>query len=159
MSGRSANFLSRMFRALAVAAALAVGTAEPRALAEGEPGYQGLLPQPLLALQPLPPTASSNLPTLPETVVEAAPSNQPSQQPSDTFAPPPQQPPQPAESPFAAFTRGTDLLDTTSNASSGVFSQIDLKDRPLLRPGSVLELIPGTVVTQHSGSGKANQYF
>jgi outer membrane cobalamin receptor len=29
----------------------------------------------------------------------------------------------------------------------------------LLRPGEVLEAIPGVVITQHSGSGKANQYF
>ena len=31
--------------------------------------------------------------------------------------------------------------------------------RPLLRPGEVVENIPGVIVTQHSGSGKANQYF
>ena len=29
----------------------------------------------------------------------------------------------------------------------------------MLRPGEVLEAIPGVVITQHSGSGKANQYF
>lgn len=29
----------------------------------------------------------------------------------------------------------------------------------LLRPGSVLEAVPGMIVSQHSGSGKANQYF
>ncbi|MEO6155290.1 MAG: TonB-dependent receptor, partial [Thermomonas sp.] len=32
-------------------------------------------------------------------------------------------------------------------------------DRPLLRTGDLLELVPGLVATQHSGSGKANQYF
>ncbi|NCV91100.1 MAG: TonB-dependent receptor, partial [Betaproteobacteria bacterium] len=31
--------------------------------------------------------------------------------------------------------------------------------RALLRPAEVLEYIPGMVVTQHSGDGKANQYF
>ena len=31
--------------------------------------------------------------------------------------------------------------------------------RPVLRPGEILEFVPGMVVTQHSGSGKANQYF
>src|SRR5690606_5431702 len=31
--------------------------------------------------------------------------------------------------------------------------------RPLLRTGEVLEMVPGMVVTQHSGTGKANQYF
>ena len=34
-----------------------------------------------------------------------------------------------------------------------------IEDRPLLRPGEVLELVPGLIVTQHSGDGKANQYF
>src|SRR6185436_6666785 len=34
-----------------------------------------------------------------------------------------------------------------------------LEHRPLLRPAEVLEVIPGVVITQHSGSGKANQYF
>ncbi|WP_438865440.1 TonB-dependent receptor [Neptunicella sp.] len=31
--------------------------------------------------------------------------------------------------------------------------------RPLLRTGELMELVPGMVATQHSGSGKANQYF
>jgi hypothetical protein len=34
-----------------------------------------------------------------------------------------------------------------------------LKSRPALRPGEVLEFVPGLIVTQHSGDGKANQYF
>ncbi len=31
--------------------------------------------------------------------------------------------------------------------------------RPTLRPAEVLEFVPGVIVTQHSGDGKANQYF
>ncbi|HJW04479.1 MAG TPA: TonB-dependent receptor, partial [Azospira sp.] len=31
--------------------------------------------------------------------------------------------------------------------------------RPLLRPAEVMESVPGLIVTQHSGDGKANQYF
>ena len=31
--------------------------------------------------------------------------------------------------------------------------------RPFSRPGEVLEAVPGLIVTQHSGEGKANQYF
>lgn len=30
---------------------------------------------------------------------------------------------------------------------------------PLLRPAAILENVPGLIVTQHSGEGKANQYF
>ena len=32
-------------------------------------------------------------------------------------------------------------------------------DRPLARVGELVEVIPGAVATQHSGEGKANQYF
>ncbi|MFT3818229.1 MAG: TonB-dependent receptor [Rubrivivax sp.] len=34
-----------------------------------------------------------------------------------------------------------------------------MKSRPALRPGEVLEFVPGVIVTQHSGDGKASQYF
>src|SRR5262249_19028970 len=34
-----------------------------------------------------------------------------------------------------------------------------LEDRPIYRPGEILEAVPGLVVTQHSGEGKANQFF
>ncbi|WP_266158217.1 TonB-dependent receptor [Dyella silvatica] len=48
----------------------------------------------------------------------------------------------------------------SSDASSqGIILGRLLQDIPLLRPGQVLEAIPGMVVTQHSGDGKANQYF
>ncbi|GAA0556822.1 TonB-dependent receptor [Rheinheimera aquimaris] len=55
--------------------------------------------------------------------------------------------------------RQTDLLGLASSASEGVIGNSEIADRPLLRTGEVLEFIPGMVVTQHSGSGKANQYF
>ena len=44
-------------------------------------------------------------------------------------------------------------------ASQGSIDGSALKDTPLLRPGDVLQSVPGLVVTQHSGDGKANQYF
>ena len=44
-------------------------------------------------------------------------------------------------------------------ASEGVVAKERIAALPLLRPGEVLELVPGMVVTQHSGDGKANQYF
>ncbi|TMH79199.1 MAG: TonB-dependent receptor, partial [Betaproteobacteria bacterium] len=34
-----------------------------------------------------------------------------------------------------------------------------IEARPMLRPGEVLEYVPGVIITQHSGDGKANQYF
>lgn len=34
-----------------------------------------------------------------------------------------------------------------------------LAQLPVTRPGETLEVVPGLIVTQHSGEGKANQYF
>ena len=50
-------------------------------------------------------------------------------------------------------------IGTSDAASQGIVRAEMLSSRPLLRPGEVLETVPGLVVTQHSGDGKANQYF
>src|SRR5690349_19613371 len=50
-------------------------------------------------------------------------------------------------------------LGTTDAASQGSVTSKLIEDRPILRPGDILEFVPGMVVTQHSGDGKANQYF
>jgi hypothetical protein len=52
-----------------------------------------------------------------------------------------------------------DGIGRSMTASEGTVLFATFVDRPLLRPGEVAEVIPGLVVTQHSGSGKANQYF
>jgi len=51
------------------------------------------------------------------------------------------------------------LVGDADAASQGTIDDEQIENRPLSRPGEVLETIPGVVVTQHSGSGKANQYF
>lgn len=45
------------------------------------------------------------------------------------------------------------------SAAEGTVGSADIENRPVLRTGEILEFVPGMVVTQHSGSGKANQYF
>ncbi len=50
-------------------------------------------------------------------------------------------------------------VGSSDAASQGVIRADLLKSRPALRPGEVLEFVPGVIVTQHSGDGKANQYF
>ena len=50
-------------------------------------------------------------------------------------------------------------MSTMSAASAGDVSREQLLSQPLLRPAAVLENVPGLIVTQHSGEGKANQYF
>jgi len=44
-------------------------------------------------------------------------------------------------------------------ASQMTVSGADLNARPVTRPGEIVEATPGLIVTQHSGEGKANQYF
>ena len=44
-------------------------------------------------------------------------------------------------------------------ASEGTVLHEQLENRPLLRAGEILEVVPGLIVTQHTGDGKANQYF
>jgi len=51
------------------------------------------------------------------------------------------------------------LIGESISASSGIIGQGEIEQRPMLRSAEMLELIPGMAVTQHSGSGKANQYF
>jgi outer membrane receptor protein involved in Fe transport len=50
-------------------------------------------------------------------------------------------------------------VGTSDAASQGVVTSKLLESRPTLRPAEVLEFVPGMIVTQHSGDGKANQYF
>lgn len=51
------------------------------------------------------------------------------------------------------------LLPPPNAASELRVSGEELLSRPVTRPGEILEAAPGLVVTQHSGEGKANQYF
>lgn len=53
----------------------------------------------------------------------------------------------------------TDLLGTSIAAAEGIVGSAEIAARPVSRTGEILEFVPGMVVTQHSGSGKANQYF
>ncbi len=51
------------------------------------------------------------------------------------------------------------LLEVAPSASAGRASGEELLSRPYLRRGEILEVVPGLILTQHSGGGKANQYF
>jgi hydrogenase/urease accessory protein HupE len=58
-----------------------------------------------------------------------------------------------------AKQRADSLLKIADSASQGQVGQAQLKYRPITRPAEVLETVPGLIATQHSGEGKANQYF
>ncbi len=55
--------------------------------------------------------------------------------------------------------RAIKLLGTADSASQGVVGYYDFSTRPLSRVAELVEVIPGMIATQHSGPGKANQYF
>lgn len=67
----------------------------------------------------------------------------------------------PAADPPEVVVRGhyDNAVGTSDAASQGRIGANLLRSRPPLRPAEVLEFVPGLVVTQHSGDGKANQYF
>jgi hypothetical protein len=55
--------------------------------------------------------------------------------------------------------RTGDLTGLATSASEGRIGRADLARRPRTREGELLEAVPGLIVTQHSGDGKANQLF
>ena len=57
------------------------------------------------------------------------------------------------------YGRALDLSHRALSAAQGYVGANEVGMRPMLRAGELLEVVPGSVVTQHSGTGKANQYF
>ena len=52
-----------------------------------------------------------------------------------------------------------DLQGDPETATEGVVYAQQLELRPVSRTAELLEFVPGMIATQHSGEGKANQYF
>lgn len=55
--------------------------------------------------------------------------------------------------------RADDLIGLADSSTQGTVGASELATRPILRAGEVLETVPGVIITQHAGGGKANQYF
>ncbi len=55
--------------------------------------------------------------------------------------------------------RADDLVGVAASAGQVTVGAEELKNRPILRSGEILEALPGLIITQHAGGGKANQYF
>ncbi len=51
------------------------------------------------------------------------------------------------------------LVGIAQSSSQGAITPQQLEARPMSRTGEVLETVPGVVISQHSGEGKANQYY
>jgi hypothetical protein len=60
---------------------------------------------------------------------------------------------------LSTVTSDAELIGVAGAASSGVVAGSELADRPLARPGDLAERVPGVIISQHSGEGKANQYY
>ena len=60
---------------------------------------------------------------------------------------------------LSAASSDAELIGIASSASSGVVTASEIEDRPVARPGDLAERVPGVIVSQHSGEGKANQYY
>lgn len=60
---------------------------------------------------------------------------------------------------IVVFGRAEAKIGVAQAASEGSVAGSDLLVRPLLRVAELLEAVPGMIAAQHSGSGKANQYF
>jgi hypothetical protein len=55
--------------------------------------------------------------------------------------------------------RADSQVGVADTASQGTIGAEQIERRPFARPAEVLETVPGLIATQHSGAGKANQYF
>ena len=53
----------------------------------------------------------------------------------------------------------TSQLGIAESANVGLVTQQQLEARTVYRPGEILEAVPGLIVSQHSGEGKANQFY
>lgn len=68
--------------------------------------------------------------------------------------------PEPVQLPTIEVTERYDaLIGIGDSATAGTVGPKQIESRPILRPGEVLETVPGVIITQHSGAGKANQFF
>src|SRR4029434_10703246 len=51
------------------------------------------------------------------------------------------------------------LVGIAAAASEGAVTAAQLDARPVMRAGYVRETVPDMIISQHSGEGKANQYY
>ena len=82
---------------------------------------------------------------------ETAPPSAPSSEPPATAGAPPEQ--------ILVTGARSELLGVAQTSSQGIVLPQEIQELPTLRPGQLLETVPGLTVTIHSGEGKANQYL
>lgn len=65
----------------------------------------------------------------------------------------------PSLAPVDVQSSRNSVLGEAGTANEGVVTQQQLEARTVYRPGELLEAVPGLIVSQHSGEGKANQFY
>jgi hypothetical protein len=66
----------------------------------------------------------------------------------------------PTQLPTVTVTgRQDSMIGVATSATQGTVGADEIQARPILRVGEILETVPGLIITQHAGGGKANQYF
>jgi hypothetical protein len=98
---------------------------------------------------------------LPGIVVTAPSTNDKKVPPKATSASAPAQatPAVPDASAVPSLDLRAGEIGVAQAASQGVIPSERLQAQPVYRTGEMFETVPGLIVTQHSGEGKANQYF
>ena len=66
---------------------------------------------------------------------------------------------EPTLAPVQVQSSRNSVLGEAGTANEGVITQQQLEARTVYRPGELLEAVPGLIVSQHSGEGKANQFY
>ncbi|MBS0254450.1 MAG: TonB-dependent receptor [Proteobacteria bacterium] len=66
---------------------------------------------------------------------------------------------EPPASEIVVHGRALQQIGLATSGSQGAVGYADFADRPIGRVGELAEEVPGLIATQHSGEGKANQYF
>jgi len=61
--------------------------------------------------------------------------------------------------PVEVVDSAENLIGSADSSTEGTVTPKQLENRPILRTGELLETVPGLVISQHSGEGKANQYY
>lgn len=57
------------------------------------------------------------------------------------------------------YGRAVQQIGVAKSGSQGTIGYADFENLPISRTGELVENVPGVIATQHSGTGKANQYF
>lgn len=63
------------------------------------------------------------------------------------------------EDEIIVYGRALEQIGVAISGSQGTVGYADFENLPISRTGELVENVPGVIATQHSGTGKANQYF